>query len=491
MSGPSSKPWFENFGQISFAVPEIKDAITFWEQQGIGPWIVYRGLSMNALYEGKPISTPFDVALTWHDGRLIELIQATGDGPSPLHDNFNRPTVGLQRLASITDDIERDAREAVARGMELFVEGEAAGQRFLYYRSKAAPGVILELLERTPSFDAMLKELQERSENYRRMPAPEPVAATGKAAAKTMKAALLKDYGGPENFYFGDEPIPVPGKGEVRVRVAAAGVNPADMKGRQGKLREYGELNFPARLGGDLSGIVDAVGEGVRSFKIGDRLAGFVFPFANGTYGEFVTAPEGSLVPVPEALDLADAAAIPTGVMTGVQLIDIGLMPKPGERVLVVGAGGSTGRAAVYALIDAGAVPIAGVRKASLDLVADLGVETVALDDEAALKALGPLDAIADTIGGKPAEKFFAYLKPQGAFASVAAPAPVPPPNATQRYSSVIVRMDQARLSRYMADMIRLGRTAPIAHRLPLAQAGEAHRLLEQGGVGGKILLIP
>lgn len=163
----SGKSWFQNFGQISFAAPEIESAITFWEEQiGVGPWVVYRGLNMNALYEGKPISTPFDVALAWHDGRLIELIQATGDGPSPLHDHLNRATLGLHRLASITDDIERDAREAKARGMELFVEGEAAGQRFLYYRSKAAPGVILELLERTPSFDAMLKELQERAANY-------------------------------------------------------------------------------------------------------------------------------------------------------------------------------------------------------------------------------------------------------------------------------------------------------------------------------------
>lgn len=490
MSG--SKSWFENFGQISFAVPEIKDAITFWEEQiGVGPWIVYRGLNMTALYEGKPISTPFDVALTWHDGRLIELIQATGDGPSPLHDNFNRPTVGLQRLASVTSDIERDAREAEARGMELFVEGEAAGQRFLYYRSKAAPGVILELLERTPSFDAMLKELQERSANYKPARAPAPIAAAGKAGAKSMKAALLKDYGGPENFYLGEEPIPVPGKGEVRVRVAAAGVNPADMKARQGKLREYGELNFPARLGGDLSGIVDAIGEGVRGVKIGDRVAGFVFPFANGTYGQYVVAPESSLVSVPDALDLADAAALPTGVLTGLQLVEIGIMPKPGDRVLVLGAGGSTGRAAVFACIDAGAAPIAGVRRSALDTVADLGVETVALDDEAALNAMGLVDAVADTVGGKFAEKFFAHLKPQGAFASVAAPGPVPPPNATQRFSSVIVRFDRDRLSRFMQDMIRLGRKAPIAHCFPLSEAAEAHRLLEKGGVGGKILLVP
>jgi hypothetical protein len=116
------------------------------------------------------------------------------------------------------------------KGFRRVVEGEAAGQRFLYYRSKAAPGVILELLERTPSFEAMLKELQERSANYKPMPARAPVAASGKAAAKTMKAALLKDYGGPENFYLGEEPIPVPGKGEVRVRVAAAGVNPATLQ---------------------------------------------------------------------------------------------------------------------------------------------------------------------------------------------------------------------------------------------------------------------
>jgi len=488
-----SRSWFANFGQISFGTSDLRRTLAFWERQlGIGPWTVFRGLTMDALHEGRRISMPFDVALAWHDGRLVELIQAHGDGPSPLHDGLNRPMIGLQRLASITDDIERDAQLAERRGMTRLTAGEAGGQRFIHYRSDDAPGVILELLERTPGFTRLVDLLRRRAARYRPAAGGETpaVPAPFTVAPATMKAALLTGYGEPDLFRIADVSMPAPGPREVRIRVAGAAVNPVDVKARRGLLGDWATLAFPACLGGDVSGVIDAIGEGVSRFKVGDRVIGMINPFANGAYAQFVVAHEASLAAVPAGLDLIDAAALPTGVLTGTQLVEVGIAPRVGDRVLVTGAGGSTGRAAVLAILEAGAIPIAGVRASSRNAVADLPVEAVVdLADAAQVAALGLVDAIADTVGGEVAERLFNVLKPDGIFASIAVPVPDPPEDATQRFCAVYVRFDAERLAKFMQDVIGTGRTMPVARRFPLEEVAAAHRLMEAGGVGGKIVL--
>jgi NADPH2:quinone reductase len=487
--------WFGNFGQISYGTQDLDQAVGFWEQQlGIGPWTLFRGVTLDAMHEGAHIAVAFDVALTWHDGRLIELIHAKGNGPSPFHDALNRPIIGLQRLAAVTETIEADAAIATARGMTMMTRGEAAGQRFIHYRSDAAPGVILELLERTAAFDDLCKQLRARAEAYT---AP-PIAMAAKfagmnepAAGTTMRAALLSGYGDVEAFYLDDVPMPVPQAGEVRVRVVAAAINPVDVKLRRGLLREWMPLDFPARLGGDISGIVDAVGEGVRAFAPGDRVAGMLDPARDGGYGEYTLVRETMLVKVPAALDLAAASALPTGVLTGTQLIEEGIKPRAGDRVLVTGAGGSVGRAAVFALLDAKAIPIAGVRASGHAAVADLGIDVVNIADDAAMQALAPFDAIADTVGGNAVERLFGLVKANGTIASVAVPGPVPPAGSSQRLCALIVRFDADRLAGFMQDLTNKHRTMPIAQAFPLSDVAAAHRRMEAGGVGGKIILLP
>lgn len=485
--------WFANFGQISFGTTDLRRSIDFWENQaGIGPWTIFEGLVMDAVHQGQRIAMPFSIAIAWHEGRLMELIRAEGDGPSPLHDGLNRPMIGLQRLASITDDIERDARIAKERGMEVITEGEAAGQRFIHYRSNEAPGVILELLERTPSFERFIAELRARASEWR--PAAIAPPKTEPPADRTpgvMKVALLSDYGGPERFYIAEAPLPMPSAGEVRVAVAAAAVNPVDIKARRGLLREWSALAFPARLGGDISGIVDAVGPDVTCLKAGDRVAGMLNPFADGGYAQFVVTRAANLAIVPDALDLVSAAALPTGALAGTALIEKGVKPKAGERVLVIGAGGSAGRAAVLALRAAGAVPIAGVRASSRAAVMDLSVELLDLDDAAAIAALAPVDAIADTVGGALAERLFGKARPAGTVASIAVPAPVPPPGSTQRFCNVISRFDGDRLARLMIDLVACGHAVPIGRSFPLDHVADAHRAVEAGATGGKIVLLP
>lgn len=487
--------WLANFGQISVGTPDLGRAITFWERQlGIGPWTIFRGLVMEAIHEGEPIRMPFDVGLTWHDGRLVELIQAIGDGPSPLHDGLNRPTMGFQRLASLTRDIEHDARVAEARGMVQITQGQAGGQRFIHYRSDEAPGVILELLERTPAFDRLIDQLRRRAQRWQPPSAHSPAvaAATSDTAAPAMmRAALIDDYGDADRFRIADVAVPVPGAREVRIRVAGAAVNPVDIKARRGLLREFMPLTFPARLGGDVSGIVDAVGAGVTRFAVGDRVAGMLNPFADGAYAEFVVAHEETLAHVPPGIDLTDAAALPTGVLTGSQLVEVGIAPRVGDRVLVTGAGGSTGRAAVLALIDAGAIPIAGVRASSRHALDDLDVTVIDLGDPAAVAAAGPFDAIADTVGGPLLDGLFGSVRRDGTVASIAVPVPVPPDDAGQRFCAVMVRFDSERLGRFMTAVAAGKLTMPVAQRLPLEQVAQAHRLMEAGATGGKIILHP
>ena len=493
MSGGGA--WFANFGQISFGVPDLHEAIAFWQgRMGVGPWSVFYGLTFAADYEGRRVAFPFDVAIGWHDGRVVELIHVAGDGPSPLHDALNRPIIGLQRLASVTDDIARDAQIATANGLELYASGEAGGQRFLYFRSVAAPGVILELLERTESFAALCADLEARAATFAGRPAGGAPAAAAPIAPvpATMPAAEIDGYGATDGFAIREVPVPVPGEGEVRIRVAAASVNPVDAKLRRGALKHWLPLRFPARLGGDAAGIVDAVGPGVSGFAPGDRVAAQVGPDRAGSYAAWLVAPAATTVHVPDGMDLAAAAALPTGALTGIQLIETGIRPRAGTRVLVTGGGGSVGRAAILAALDAGAEVFAGVRGAGGDAVADLAVAGVIdLADRQALAAAAPFDAVADTVGGSVAEALFAVLAPDGILASVAMPAPVPPRGASQRFCSLITRFDGPRLERHMRALVATRTAVPIAHRLPLADAGRAHALIEAGGVGGKIVLEP
>lgn len=491
--------WLGPIRQISYVTDDIDRLVGFWESQAqVGPWSIFRGLTLTMTYEGKPISLPVNVALCLHGGILMELMQVLGNGPSPFHDTLNRPLVGLQRLASTSDDFAADVERAVAQGMEQFAAGQdATGQRYAYFRAPAAPGVILELLENTPTFGEFLSGLQMRIAAFEKAAAAGPRMAASKptpapAAAQNMRAAELYAYGGPEEFQLVTVPEPQPGPREIRVRVAGVAVNPVDVKSRRGWLKDWMPLSFPARLGGDVAGTVDAIGAGVTSFTIGDRVMGMINPMSKGGYGEKVVAHAASFAPVPEGLSLVEAAALPTGGLTGTQLVEKGIAPRPGMKGLVTGASGSTGRAAIFAALDARAIVYAGVRASGREAVKDLPVAGIVdITDDEALAQAGPFDFLADTVGGAVAENIFKHVKPGGTVASFAVPAPAPPADSTQRFTSLIVTFDSDRLSRFARDLRIKNRRMPVEQQLPLSDVARAHHLMERGGVGGKIVLLP
>jgi NADPH:quinone reductase-like Zn-dependent oxidoreductase len=301
-----------------------------------------------------------------------------------------------------------------------------------------------------------------------------------------MKAIVVHEYGGPEVLKFEEYPDPVLGRGEVLVRVAAASVNPIDFKRRAGLTKDFYPIHFPGLIGVDMAGTVVKVGPGVENFGAGNR----VFAMADNTYAELCVVKADVLADIPEGLDLIPAAALPLVTVTGNQLLSATGI-EAGQTVLVVGAVGNVGRSAVFTAKDRGATVIAGVLKRQMDGAKTVGADqVVATDDESAIANLPPLDAVADTVGGRTAEKLIAKVKPGGVFASVAGT----PPNAAE-YPSVkavfvFSHFDRDTLQ-FMAEAVRDGKLViPTSEELPLSEAAEAQARAEKGGIG-KILLVP
>ena len=132
-----------------------------------------------------------------------------------------------------------------------------------------------------------------------------------------MKAIVVHEYGGPEVLKFEEYPDPVPGRGEVLVRVAAASVNPIDYKRRAGLTKDFYPIHFPGLIGVDMAGTVVKVGPGVEAFTAGNR----VFAMADNTYAELCVVKADVLADIPEGLDLIEAAALPLVTVTGNQLL--------------------------------------------------------------------------------------------------------------------------------------------------------------------------
>lgn len=300
-----------------------------------------------------------------------------------------------------------------------------------------------------------------------------------------MKAVVVHKYGGPEVLKFEDYPDPVPGPGEVLVRVAASSVNPIDYKRRAGLTQDFYPMKFPGLIGVDVSGTVVKIGPGVEDFSVGDQ----VFAMADNTYAELCVVKAAALAKVPKGLDLIQAAALPLVTVTGNQLL-LATEAKAGQTVLVVGAAGNVGRSAVFTAKSREATVIAGILKRQLDDAKTVGADQfVATDNAAAIANLPPLDAVADTVGGRTADKLITKVKPGGVYASVVEL----PQNAAQFPSVTAVHVSSEfdrKTLELMAEAVRDGKLViPISLKLPLSKAAEAQATAEKG-VAGKILLV-
>jgi len=301
-----------------------------------------------------------------------------------------------------------------------------------------------------------------------------------------MKTVVIHGYGGPEQLKFEEFPDPSVGPGDVLIRVIATSVNPFDVKLRSGAMKDVVPVRFPSILGIDVSGIVESTGDAVHTFAVGDHVAAH----ASQTYAQLCVVKASEMVKIPEGMETNEVAALPTVTTTGAQVADLALGSPASRVILVTGAVGNVGRSAVYELKRRGATVIAGVLKRQLEEALKIGADRVmALDDEAAMDSLEPLDGVADTVSGPVTKKLIGKIKNGGVFASVLG---VPSnagayPNVQSK--NMQVQPDPAGLRR-MLEAVRDGQlTIPLGQRFALRDAAQAHAAAEKHAPG-KLLLI-
>jgi NADPH:quinone reductase-like Zn-dependent oxidoreductase len=304
---------------------------------------------------------------------------------------------------------------------------------------------------------------------------------------KTMKAVLLHGYGNVDQLAYEEVPIPLAATGEVLVKLISTSINPIDYKVRRGDMKNVMPLQFPAILGRDLAGQVVALGNGVTTVKV-DTL---VLALANRTYAEYVTCKAEILALIPEGLNPVEGGSLPLVLTTGTQLIEKGINPRSGQRLLITGALGGVGRTAVYVAKKHGAQVIAAVRASQRSEAEKLGAdEILALDDQKELDSLKELDAVADTIGHDVIDRLLPHIKKSGVLATVVGKPESAKGRQDLQVNEIYSQPDGKRLEQLAREIAHGAFTIPIARTLKLAEIRQAHELAEKG-VNGKILLTP
>ena len=288
-----------------------------------------------------------------------------------------------------------------------------------------------------------------------------------------MKATRLQAYGDVDQFRFEDAPDPVAGAGQVLIRISASGLNPVDLFVRQGFLAKMIPLDFPAILGIDAAGTILAIGSDVTGFAEGDRIIAHLPLNGEGAHAERAVVPLAGLAKLPENVSFEAGATLPLIGLTGRQSVDA-LGVKPGDRVLVSGALGAVGRAAVQYLRELGAKPVAGVRAGRLGEGEALAGEVLDIDKVPA----SPSFDYAVSTAGPVAGNLVRYVRDRGKVASaVQTPADANPGDRVHVIS--ISGHDDPALLQAIANAAGRGElTIPIAAQFPLNQLAEAHKSL-------------
>lgn len=322
-----------------------------------------------------------------------------------------------------------------------------------------------------------------------------------------MFAMLIHETGAPEVMRFGEIATPEPGPGELRIRVAYAGVNPADWKNREGYLAAFRPYTFPCIIGFDAAGVVEKLGDGVDDFAPGER----VFTPSNhgqgglGSYAEFVIANVDRIARIPPALGFAEAAALPVAALTAWQgVIERGGV-QAGQRVMIHGGAGGVGGFAVQFARLAGARVAATCSTVNLAYLRELGVERVidyrSEDIVAAVAdwAPGGLDYLMDAAGASTLPYGLDLLRQGGTFVSVptltddgdigAALVAAAEKGVNHVFSTMSDVGSRPALER-IAALVASGEVRlPPLREYALRDAVEAHRALQSGHGRGKIVL--
>lgn len=312
-----------------------------------------------------------------------------------------------------------------------------------------------------------------------------------------MRAAVIREFGGPERFEITDMPKPAPGPKEVLVKVAAASVNPVDYKIRRSGA--WARVPMPAILGYDAAGIVEAIGADVTDLAPGDEVFYCARIFGRqGTYAEYHVEDAAIVAKKPRGLSFEEAASLPLAAMTAYDAVISFFQTKPGDTLLIQAGAGGVGGFAVQLAKAAGARVIATGRRENERLIRDLGADEVIdyratkFEDEVNRLTGGQgVDAAYDTVGGDIVTRSIGCVRPYGKIATIV------------RIDGSVNDMQMRNQTLYFGFMERTaakiravqvlaerGQLRPrIDSVFPLDQVGAAHRKIEAGGVKGKLII--
>jgi NADPH:quinone reductase-like Zn-dependent oxidoreductase len=298
-----------------------------------------------------------------------------------------------------------------------------------------------------------------------------------------MKAARFRQFGGPEVLEIVELPDPHPGPGQVRIVMRAAGVNPSDWKKRKGLM----DQELPQTMGHEAAGVVDELGEGVADVAIGDR----VFGFSTQEMAQAELVVLSYYAPIPPSLDFAEAAALPSAIETAARALDQ-LGVASGSTLLINGASGSVGSAAVQLAVVRGARVIGTASPANHDYLRSLGAEPVAYGEGMVerVRALAPggVDLALDVAGSGVLPELIELAGGPEHVITVADFA------GAREHGVRFSRGDEGRAIYMLAEigeLIQSGRfSLPVAQTFPLTEVAEAHRVSEKGRVRGKLILL-
>lgn len=300
-----------------------------------------------------------------------------------------------------------------------------------------------------------------------------------------MRAVAFSRYGDSSVLELIERAVPGTGPGEVLVRVDAIGVNPADVKWRAGMFATSRPLTFPHVPGYDVAGVVAKSDEA--RLPEGKRVVAMLDPLKQGGYAEYAAVGADRIAILPASVSEVIAAAVPTPGLTGAQLIEEQLDVQPGQTILLTGATGAVGRFALHAARRRGCQVVAAVRSSQRDLAMRLGAsDAIALGEET--WGGTPFDHVADTVGGGEVAELCHHLRPGGRIRMVST-TPIPSQGLPAEPVFFPVHADAGRLAQLLEDIGAAELEVPVAHQLPLAEAAEAHRLIDIGKAGGKIAL--
>jgi NADPH:quinone reductase-like Zn-dependent oxidoreductase len=302
-----------------------------------------------------------------------------------------------------------------------------------------------------------------------------------------------QSFGGPEVLQVAEAESPQPLPTEVLIRVCAIGLNPLEAFIRAGAFPLLGEPPFV--LGWDISGVVAEAAPHTWRFRPGDEVFGMpFFPRPADGYAELVAAPARQLVRKPPSLDHAHAAALPlVGLAAWQGLVDLADV-KAGDRVLIHAGGGGVGHIAVQIAKHLGAHVVTTASAGKREFVTGLGAdEVIDYQSDDFTEVVTDLDVVLDTVGGSYGERSLAVLRPGGLLVSAVdrlnAELARKAEAAGKRFAGIAVDPDSIALGQ-LADLVQQGRLhVHVQQTFPLDQVAEAHKLLENGHIQGKLVL--